>query len=414
MSAIKDSNSDSLVADAAKDHLKLLTSSDPDQVAGIVRFELLVSQEIETGGEVRVFTQSVDSGIVIPNLIPGQSVTVGLHTHLLKNGPHKIAFELTEANGATCAVNVSISVENTSDLAQETATLLRENDTPVFFAGPCDSAMYPYGKHVAWFDGPDAEQHILHLAAAGVINEVEAEQLRVFVRDGFLILPDLIDEELVAAVNAEIDHAIDVGVQGYKFGTSQRIEHLHAQYPYVRKLWLDERHRRFANLIFGSTARPCQTLTYVFGSQQDAHQDTIHLTPFPAGYMCGTWIALQDVVPDSGELVVYKGSHRERRVYMAEAGLEKITDDWSVFGETVCRKWEEMSSRYEPIVYRPKKGTVLIWHENLLHAGSVRVDKSLQRRSIVIHCFADGALAYYDSTGMGGSAVPVRDLPAAQ
>lgn len=238
--------------------------------------------------------------------------------------------------------------------------------------------------------------------------------MRGFVRDGFLILPDLIDEELVAAVNAEIDHAIDVGVQGYKFGTSQRIEHLHAQYPNVRKLWLDERHRRFANLIFGSTARPCQTLTYVFGSQQDAHQDTIHLTPFPAGYMCGTWIALQDVVPDSGELVVYKGSHRERRVYMAEAGLEKITGDWSVFGETVCRKWEEMSSRYEPIVYRPKKGTVLIWHENLLHAGSVRLDKSLQRRSIVIHCFADGALAYYDSTGMGGSAVPVRDLPAAQ
>lgn len=135
MSAIKDSNSDSLVADAAKDHLKLLTSSDPDQVAGIVRFELLVSQEIETGGEIRVSTSSVDSDIIISDLSPGQSVTVGLHTHLLKNGAHKIAFELTEVNGAMCAVNVSISVENTSDLAQETATLLRENDTPVFLRG---------------------------------------------------------------------------------------------------------------------------------------------------------------------------------------------------------------------------------------------------------------------------------------
>jgi len=69
-----------------------------------------------------------------------------------------------------------------------------------------------------------------------------------------------------------------------------------------------------------------------------------------------------------------------------------------------------MTQRYEPFVYRPKKGTVLIWHENLLHAGSARIDQTLQRRSIVIHCFADGVVAYYDSTGLVGSAVPRAEI----
>jgi hypothetical protein len=35
----------------------------------------------------------------------------------------------------------------------------------------------------------------------------------------------------------------------------------------------------------------------------------------------------------------------------------------------------------------------------------MRKDQSLERRSIVIHSFADGAIAYYDSTGLHGSAV---------
>lgn len=33
----------------------------------------------------------------------------------------------------------------------------------------------------------------------------------------------------------------------------------------------------------------------------------------------------------------------------------------------------------------------MIWHENLLHAGSIRLDQGLERHSVAIHSFADGA-----------------------
>lgn len=140
--------------------------------------------------------------------------------------------------------------------------------------------------------------------------------------------------------------------------------------------------------------------------------DTIHLTPFPAGYMCGVWISLEDVQPNSGELEVYKGSHRRPRVYMHDMGCAKVKGEWSEFGNKVVFVWRRIiqAGNFERVVYRPRKGTVLIWHENLMHGGSIRIDKSLSRRSIVTHNFADGSIAFYDSIGTVGYMEPKENL----
>jgi len=302
-------------------HLHLARADDPAGCAGVIKFGLVIADSAQSGSSLRVSIDHEPDALTVSDLSPGQAVEIGAHFLMLGNGRHTIRFELAEPAGESSMLSSVIHVDHAPGLAEQAAKHLRDAGTPLLFEGACDSSMYPYGQATAaWFDRPDADAHVSDLLQRGEINATEAEQLRSFVRDGFLVLPDLIDEALIADVNAEIDDAIEKGYQGYEFGTSQRIEHLHVHYPKVRALWLDARHRRYANLIFGATARPCQTLTYVFGSQQDAHQDTIHLTPFPAGFMCGTWIALQDVVPDSGELIVYPGSHRERRVYLAETG----------------------------------------------------------------------------------------------
>ena len=144
----------------------------------------------------------------------------------------------------------------------------------------------------------------------------------------------------------------------------------------------------------------------MFGSEQQYHQDTITLTAFPQGRMCGVWTALEDVQPDSRRAGGVPEEPPLPRVYMADADLPKVTDDWTTFGETVVRIWTEHlrpnSGKFARELYRPKAGTVLIWHENLMHAGAVRRDKSISRRSIVGHYFAEGAVVYYDSSGMPG------------
>jgi ectoine hydroxylase-related dioxygenase (phytanoyl-CoA dioxygenase family) len=125
--------------------------------------------------------------------------------------------------------------------------------------------------------------------------------------------------------------------------------------------------------------------------------------------MCGVWIPLEDVQPDSGELVIYPGSHRLPWLTMKSIGCPKVKDnDWSTFNQTVVSKWRQLLQEggFEKVLYRPSRGAILRWHENLMHGGSLRIDRSKTRRSIVIHTFAEGSVAFYDSTGMPGVVFP--------
>lgn len=256
-------------------NLCLSHAGDASSMAGVLKFELMVSPEASAKCELRASTGDKSARFDVES---GQTYSLGLHFVMLTNGIHRIQLELEETNGSVSRVVVDVPVEHRPGLAATTAQLLTAHGTPLFFIGECDSSMYPYSEHVAWFDSPHALDRIEEMLVGNRITETEAQHLRDFVRDGFVVLPDLIDDALVDQVNDEIDAAVGERMQGYEFGSSQRIEHLHSRYPKVRELWLDSRHRRYANLIFGTTARPCQTLTYV---RQPAGAASRHDPPHP-------------------------------------------------------------------------------------------------------------------------------------
>ncbi len=361
-------------------------------------FELSIEGE---GGEVRhrAPIRAIDGHASVPVII---------HTHLLPNRMNRFTAKLVQGGAETVwSEKLDINVSNAGPLAEAVRASLKARNTAVVSEGLVDSTTYDIANPslTPWFDRPDALEHLARLREARTIDAKEEAALRQFVQEGYAILPDPVDDELLETIGRELNDAIERKFEGYEYGTSQRIQNLHLRYPGVKRLWKHPSVMRYLELIFGVPPRACQTLTYVFGSQQGAHQDTIHLTPFPAGYMCGVWAALEDVRPGSGELEVYAGSHRLPRVYMNGSGCGKVTDnDWSTFDHTVAARWREMlaSSKFEKVTYRPKRGTILIWHENLMHAGGVRLDPSLSRRSIVSHYFADGSIAFYDSTGSAG------------
>ena len=359
-----------------------------------------LSLEIDGNGSRRIVPLTLKDGYA--------SLPLNVNTHLLPNGRSRVRAKL-QRNGTAVEWQDTFDVEaqNSGPLARTVRESLQARGTPAVLEGFVDSTAFAMADPglQAWFDRPDAHSHVEALHRDGKIDAAEAATLRAFVDDGYTILPAPIEEPLLAKVDREVDDAIQRKVEGYEYGTSQRIRNLHLRYPAMRTLWKHPVVMRYLELIFGVPARPCQSLTYVFGSQQGAHQDTIHLTPFPAGYMCGVWVALEDVRPNSGELEVYRGSHRLPRVYLEGSGCAKVEDDdWSRFDVTVAARWREMLAmhRFEKVTYRPTRGTVLIWHENLMHAGGARLDTSLSRRSVVSHYFADGAIAFYDSTGLPG------------
>jgi hypothetical protein len=341
---------------------------------------------------------------------------ISINSHMLVNGELELNCSLVDSSdNAIWSGSLRFILDNAGTLADRVRASLIRHGTPLIVDGVCDSRQYDYAdiSLQPWFDRTDAQLHIDSLAADTRITHDEKTALENFVREGYMVLAAPVEESLLTKINEELEDAMRRKIQGYEYGSSQRIPNLHLTYAGIRALWIHPTIMRYLQLIFDSEPRPCQTLTYMFGSQQDPHQDTVHLTPFPAGYMCGVWVALEDVRENCGELVVYPGSHRMPRVYMSDTDCPKVTGtDWSEFGSKVVPRWQQLLHQggFEKLTYRPKRGTVLIWHENLMHGGSIRLDTSLSRRSIVSHNFASGAIAFYDSTGTPGYMEPSDGL----
>lgn len=332
---------------------------------------------------------------------------LAINTHLLPNGLNHVSVRISEPNGSCLRSDAfDLHVLNDGVLADRVRAVFVAGDVPLVFDGVVDSACFPTdGTMSPWYDRPDALSRIDQLFSGGEISAQDQRELRSLVVNGYVELESRLQPRAIADANVAIDEAIRSGYQGYEYGSSQRLEHLHERYEAIAHLWQHPAVLRFLRLVFDAEPLPCQTLTYVFGSQQDLHQDTVHLTSFPAGYMCGAWIALEDIRAGSGELQVVPGSHRFERVYRRTVECAVVKNgDWREFSQTVGTKWERLfqASGLRPTIYRPKAGAILIWLDSLLHGGQVRNDLSLTRRSVVSHYFASGSLAYYDSTGLPG------------
>jgi Phytanoyl-CoA dioxygenase (PhyH) len=263
-------------------------------------------------------------------------VHLNIHTHLIDNGACDIGV-VASSDGETYRAVAHYEVCNDGEVGRVAREALLAHRLPFAFFGNCDAGRYApaYADTMAWVDRPDAPARVDAMLSAGEISEVEAGMLRRFLSDGFVIFDEPLPDVMIDCANEALDRAVEQKYQGYVYGDSTRLEQMHVHFPAIRDIWLYPPVHRFLSLVFGAKSQPCQSLVYVFGSQQDAHQDTVHLTPFPSGMMCGVWIALEDVREGSGELAVYPGSHRLPRVYMHDVGCAKVRGDWREFGEKV-------------------------------------------------------------------------------
>lgn len=184
--------------------------------------------------------------------------------------------------------------------------------------------------------------------------------------------------------------------QGHRQGISLRAQDAWRQHEAVRQLACNSTLINLLGLLWGTKAWPFQTLNFPVGTQQHVHTDSVHFSSAPERFMCGVWVALEDIGPDQGPLVYYPGSHR-----------------WPIYGnEHIQRCVSEMPERptqalYEPLWralveahgtrpehFKARKGQALIWAANLLHGGSPQVDPGRTRWSQVTHYFFEGC-AYY-------------------
>jgi len=157
----------------------------------------------------------------------------------------------------------------------------------------------------------------------------------------------------------------------------------------VRAIACNRRIMEILTDIFGRRAWPFQTLNFPVSTQQHFHSDSVHFSSIPEKFMCGVWVALEDVTEDAGPLVYYPGTHKWPIVYNEQIGVRITGNNVGISQGLYEQVWSALVEKFQiaPKYFCPKKGEALIWLANLLHGGGRQLNPSLSRWSQVTHYF---------------------------
>lgn len=112
------------------------------------------------------------------------------------------------------------------------------------------------------------------------------------------------------------------------------------------------------------------------------HTDNWYLDSDPAGDLIGSWVALEDIHPDSGAFRLFPRSHK----------MSIMPELWSLDHASFIKRCAELADSLEakPVVI--KKGTVAFFHPYLLHGAVDQRDPRYSRKSITGHYLPYGCL----------------------
>lgn len=257
-----------------------------------------------------------------------------------------------------------------------------------------------------WMDAVTAsvDEYVGSLGEGATTDNDLRERLLNWMQFGYAVLPGAVEDRLVDAYVEDVAELFErregptrltvdpLGIREINTLTGDdlntqalRIMDFHNQSVAGKKLALHPSIVSFLTHVFRQTVVCMQTLTFVHGTQQAAHQDYAFVVSGIPSHLAAAWVALEDIHPDAGPLGYYPGSHTNRKFDFGN-GLFLTPDSprrEPEFLEHIERRCRERGLREE--VFVAKKGDVFIWHGALAHSGTPVRDPSLTRRSLVAH-----------------------------
>jgi len=255
--------------------------------------------------------------------------------------------------------------------------------------------------NLPWVESPffarELERRRSHLSAE--------EQLLAtrFHDDGYVVMEQAVSHALCDRVRAEMEVLYDGGAgdggrvpDAWKLGAESTREL--ATLPPVQEM---------LRLFYERKPIPFQTLDFKHGTQQMGHSDSIHFSSFPARYMCGVWVALEDVDEGNGPLFYYPGSQTLPEVNLFDLNVSIDDPYFPRYGAYEAFQQELMTELgCKSVEFYAKKGDALIWSSNVVHGGSpIRRAGSTRWSQVTHYLFAD--CVYYQPHS---SNVPLGEL----
>lgn len=249
------------------------------------------------------------------------------------------------------------------------------------------TARQPVPVSLPWIESPFFERELAE--RRGSLTTEQVEQAERFRRDGYLALPGIVPPELCDLARAQCEpffeeewSVVNRRIQDAWTRGADSVREL-ATFPAVLEL---------LEVLYGRRPVPFQTLDFKWGTEQSAHTDSMHFSCVPARFMCGIWVALEDVGPDNGPLFYYPGSHRLPEISMQDLGQPVEAENYAVYEHFQSELMQETG--IQPLEYHAKKGDALIWCSNILHGGRPVHAEGSTRWSQVTHVYFEDCVYY--------------------
>jgi len=270
-----------------------------------------------------------------------------------------------------------------------------------------------------WTDRLDALEEIDRRLVAKRILPADAELLRDWVRNGYVVIRNAVPSTALDAFSRDVERAWREGDERLKAtkrpgeyhamtpefrGMRLRVVDFYVYWPSALALMFADPIVHFLQLVFDRAPLAFQSLSFDEGSEQFMHQDTAFVVVNRPLELAASWVALEDVEEGSGELMYFEGSHRlEDFVFGgARKHWDPERDSQTVLNEYAQSLTARAAERRLPLRrFRPSKGDALIWSADLVHGGSQIADPARTRRSLVTHYCPEDVDPHYFSYAPG-------------
>lgn len=241
-----------------------------------------------------------------------------------------------------------------------------------------------------WVESPFFEQQLQEKR----LDAATEALVRQYATQGYVIFDPQLDPSVVDTVRETLQ-------PDFAAARTNRLQDAWQQHRAVQQIAAAPRVMELLQLFYQREPIPFQTLNFATGSQQRTHSDSIHFNSVPERFMCGVWVALEDVHDGNGPLHYYPGSHKLPTYDLSILGLKgsasgSVEDMLTTYYGQYEQFISELTTRLglEKKVLNLKKGQALIWSANLLHGGEPITQPGSTRYTQVTHYyFAD--CAYY-------------------
>lgn len=250
---------------------------------------------------------------------------------------------------------------------------------------------------------PIVESPLFHSMLDSLDLSSEERRIALDLHDRGYAVMEFPDEEVEARIERiktnlaprfGIDFADPAAIKNQ--GANRRVQDAWLFDEDVKAIAINSRLLDLLSRLYGRRPVPFQTLNFPVGTEQHLHSDSNHFSSIPERFMCGVWLAMEDVHADAGPLTYLPGSHKWPILTNIMVGRRAAGNASASAQAPFEKAWREMvaQSGQEQEILLARKGQALIWSANLLHGGSLQLDPTRTRWSQVSHYYFEDCIYY--------------------